>query len=73
MIRQDLLNGEIARSGMSRAMLAKKIGISPKTFYNKEKKGVFNSDEIVKIVKECKIAEPMPIFFPEFVSLNETR
>ena len=29
MIRTDLLNGEIARAGMSRATLAEKIGIDP--------------------------------------------
>ena len=29
--------------------------------------------EIVKIVIECDIAEPMPIFFPEFVARQATR
>ncbi|MBP5248661.1 MAG: DUF739 domain-containing protein [Lachnospiraceae bacterium] len=72
MIRRDLLNGEIARAGMSKAELAERIGITPKTFYAKEKKGVFGSDEIEKIVKECKIRDPMPIFFPDFVSSPET-
>lgn len=72
MIRTDLLNGEIARAGFTKSSLARKIGMTPKTFYSKEKKGVFGSDEIVKIVKECGIAEPVPIFFPEFVSCNET-
>jgi DNA-binding XRE family transcriptional regulator len=72
MIRVDLLNGEIARAGFSRATLAVKIGMTPKTFYAKERKGVFGSDEIEKIVKECKIKNPMPIFFPSFVSQQET-
>ena len=73
MIRRDLLNGEIARAGMSKKELAKRIGISAKTFYSKEKRGIFDSDEITKIFKECKITDPMPIFFPDFVSLHETR
>ena len=68
MIRTDLLNGEIARAGMSRATLAVKIGMTPKTFYEKEKKGIFGSDEIEKIVKVCGIKDPMSIFFPDFVS-----
>ena len=72
MIRQDLLNGEIARAGFSKAALAKKIGMTPKTFYTKEKIGVFNSDEIEKIIAECNIKNPMPIFFPDFVSRQET-
>ena len=68
MIRVDLLNGEIARAGMSKADLAKKIGMTPKTFYLKEKRGIFGSDEIEKIIKECGITNPMPIFFPDFVT-----
>ena len=72
MIRTDLLNGEIARAGLSKALLARKIGMTPKTFYTKEKKGVFGSDEIEKIVRICNIADPMPVFFPDFVSRQET-
>jgi hypothetical protein len=68
MVRADLLNGEIARAGLSKSALAEKIGMSPKTFYLKEKKGVFGSDEIEKIVKVCGIKDPMPIFFPDFVT-----
>jgi len=73
MIRIDLLNGEIARAGFNKASLARKIGIAPRTFYNKEKKGVFGSDEIVKIVKECGITDPVRIFFPEFVAQDGTK
>ena len=72
MIRADLLNGEIARAGFSRATLAEKIGMTPKTFYAKEKKGVFGSDEIERIVEICKIEDPMRIFFPDFVACKET-
>lgn len=72
MIRIDLLNGEIARAGFSKAELAKKIGMTPKTFYLKEKRGVFGSDEIEKIIRECEIANPMQIFFPEFVTQQAT-
>ena len=72
MIRIDLLNGEIARAGFTKAALARKIGMTPKTFYNKEKKGIFGSDEIVKIVRVCGIKKPVPIFFPEFVALHGT-
>ena len=72
MIRSDLLNGEIARAGMSRATLATKIGMTPKTFYEKEKKGIFGSDEIEKIVEVCGIKDPMRIFFTSFVSQQET-
>lgn len=72
MIRMDLLNGEIARAGFSKAELAKRIGIAPKTFYNKCKKGVFGSDEIDVIIRECGIADPMPIFFANNVTCQVT-
>ena len=73
MIRIDLLNGEIARAGFNKASLARKIGITPKTFYNKEKRGIFGSDEIVKIVDACNIQDPVRIFFPEFVAQDGTK
>lgn len=71
MVDKRLLDGEIAKAGISRAELARRIGITPKTFYDKEKKGVFGSDEILKIVSVIQIKEPVPIFFPEFVTLQE--
>ena len=72
MIRVDLLNGEIARAGLNKTSLARRIGMTPKTFSSKEKKGIFGSDEIVKIVRECNIEDPVRIFFPEFVAQDGT-
>lgn len=69
MIRRDLLNGEIARAGVSKAYVAEKIGMTPKTFYLKEKRGVFASDEIEKIVSVCDIKDPVAVFFPDFVPM----
>lgn len=66
MVDERLLNGEMAKAGLSGKELAKKIGITSKTFYTKKKKGVFGSDEIMVIIKECGIKDPLPIFFPEF-------
>ena len=39
------------------------IGITPKTFYEKMKNGVFGSDEIQIMIDELHIDEPMSIFF----------
>lgn len=72
MIRTDLLHGEMARAGINKTRMAEKLGITPKTFYAKEKKGVFGSDEIEIIVRECGIKDPMPIFFPDFVTHDAT-
>lgn len=63
MIRTDKLTGIIAEAGLSQADVAKAIGIHPKTFYSKMKKGVFGSDEIEAMVKLLGIARPWEIFF----------
>nr|DAG44583.1 MAG TPA: antitoxin [Caudoviricetes sp.]DAP79811.1 MAG TPA: antitoxin [Caudoviricetes sp.] len=63
MIKTNDLRGEIAKNGYSQAEMAKKIGITPKTFYEKMAKGVFGSDEIEIMIKELKLEDPMAIFF----------
>lgn len=63
MIRTDELRGLIAKNGYSQSDIAIKIGITPKTFYEKMKNGVFGSDEIQTMIDELHIDDPMPIFF----------
>lgn len=63
MIRVDKLRGEIARAGYSQADVAQMIGVVPKTFYEKMKKGVFGSDEIEIMIRELSIENPADIFF----------
>ena len=41
MIRTDELRGVIAKNGLSQSDVAAKIGVTPKTFYEKMKNGVF--------------------------------
>ena len=54
MIRTDKLRGIIAERGKSQADVASMIGITPKTFYEKMKNGVFGSDEIQKMIDAFK-------------------
>lgn len=68
MIRTDELRGEISKAGFSQAKLAREIGITPKTFYEKMKIGVFGSDEIEKMIELLKIKDPMKIFFANKVT-----
>lgn len=68
MIRTDILKGEIVKKGLSQAKMAEIIGITPKTFYEKMKKGVFGSDEIQIMIETLQIENPMDIFFAEKVS-----
>ena len=63
MIKTDELRGIIAKNGFSQSDVAAKIGITPKTFYEKMKNGVFGSDEIQIMIDELHIENPMPIFF----------
>lgn len=63
MIKTDELRGIIAKNGLSQTDVAKMIGVTPKTFYEKMKNGVFGSDEIQIMIDELHIDDPMPIFF----------
>jgi len=62
MILTNELLGMIARKRLTQADVAQAIGVTPKTFYNKMKKGVFGSDEIEKMIRLLDIAEPDKIF-----------
>lgn len=63
MIRIDKLRGLIAEKGFTQTDVAKKIGITPKTFYDKMSKSVFGSDEIQIMIDMLDIKDPTAIFF----------
>lgn len=63
MIKTDELRGIIAKNGLFQSDVASKIGVTPKTFYEKMKNGVFGSDEIQIMIDELHIEDPMSIFF----------
>lgn len=63
MIKTDELRGIIAKNGLSQSDVAGMIGITPKTFYEKMKIGVFGSDEIQIMIDKLKIENPIAIFF----------
>ena len=63
MIKTNELRGIITKNGYSQSDIAKMIGITPKTFYEKMKIGVFGSDEIEIMIKELHIENPIEIFF----------
>jgi len=64
-INRSLLRAEIVKNEMTQAEVAKKIGISPKTFSLKMKKGVFGTDEALKLVKLLNIQNGAEIFLPK--------
>ncbi len=63
MINTNELRGIIAKNNKTQSDIAKMIGITPKTFYLRMRKGVFGSDEIQIMIKELNIKNPMDIFF----------
>lgn len=68
MIRTDLLLEVIAKRGTSQRQVAKRLGITDKTFYQKMKKGVFTSNEIYQMIEILSIEEIKEIFFAKEVA-----
>ncbi len=62
-IKTNELRGVIAKNGYSQSDVAKMIGVTPKTFYEKMKNGVFGSDEIQIMINNLHIEDPIAIFF----------
>ena len=63
MIDTNKLKGVMAEQGKTKSDVARALGISSKTFYNKMKKGVFGSDEIEAMIEYLNIEQPLTIFF----------
>jgi DNA-binding XRE family transcriptional regulator len=68
MIDTTALKGVIVSNGMTQQDVAKQIGMTPKTFYSKMKKGVFGSDEMEKMIDLLSIKNPAEIFFANKVT-----
>ena len=68
MVDTNKLKGVIAERGYSQRNVAKRLGMTDKTFYTKMKKGVFDSDEIERMISMLDIREPIKVFFAENVT-----
>lgn len=68
MIDVNKLKGKIVEKGLTGQDMAAVIGKTPKTFYSKMKKGVFDSDEIAAMVTALDLHNPTEIFFAEKVT-----
>ena len=73
MVDANKLRGAIVSNGMTQEEVARQIGITPKTFYTKVKKGVFGSDEIDKMITILNIDDPISIFFAKEVTFKDTK
>ena len=68
MVDTNALRGIITSKGKSQKDIAIEIGIAPKTFYDKMKKGVFGSDEMEMMIDILDIKNPTEIFFAKEVT-----
>jgi hypothetical protein len=68
MVNVNKLRGLMAERGRTGKDMAAVIKKTPKTFYEKMKKGTFDSDEIIAIVKDLAITNPLEIFFADEVT-----
>jgi DNA-binding XRE family transcriptional regulator len=68
MLDRNALKAEIVRNGLTQKDVAKKIGISEKTFISRMKNGVFGTDEAEIMIRELNISNPVAIFFAHQVT-----
>lgn len=64
-MNRNKLAAIIVEQGMTQKDVAKLLNMTPKTFYSKMKKGVFGTDEVIKMVQILKIQNPVEIFLTE--------
>lgn len=72
MVDTNQLRGIIASRGYSQSNVAKHLGITEKTFYQKMKKGVFGTDEAQAMVELLNIEDPSSVFFANEVTCGVT-
>lgn len=68
MVDTNALKGIIVAKGLTQQDVAVQLEITPKTFYNKMKKGVFGSDEMERMIDILEITDPAQIFFAKKVT-----
>ena len=75
MVNTDVLRGLIAEKGLSQSDVAKSLGMTPKTFYTKMGKKVFDSDEIEALIKllQIPLESCTKIFFAQNVTYEVTK
>lgn len=71
-MQKELLKETIRKKGMSVTFVAKKLGITRETFYNRMEKGNFRASEIVALADVLSLnqEEKEQIFFAPFSELN---
>lgn len=61
-MNRNKLAAAIIENGMTKQQVAVHLGMNPKTFYRKMKRGVFGTDEVQKMIELLNIKNPVEIF-----------
>lgn len=72
MVDTDKIRGLMAEKRVTYKTMAGVIGVTPPTFSAKMASGIFNTDEMQKIVDYLGIENPVPIFFAKKVTQDVT-
>lgn len=64
-MNKNKLRGAIAERGLTQRKVAQAIGMSERTFSYKMNRGVFGTDEAIKIIRVLNLANPAEIFLTE--------
>jgi transcriptional regulator with XRE-family HTH domain len=65
MIKTNILKARFVEKGYTQQDIARELGITGVTLSRKLNRGVFNSDEIYKMIVLLDIKDPAEIFFAE--------
>lgn len=70
MVDTQALAGIIVSKGKTQKDVANHLGMAPKTFYSKMKKGVFGSDEMEGMIDflDMEMSVAIPVFFANKVT-----
>ena len=73
MVAVNKIKALIVEQGYTQEQTARAIGMCPKTFYSKMKKGKFGTDEAEKLIEFLHIKNPIEIFFAKNVTCEVTQ
>ncbi len=67
------LKALIVENGKTQTEVAKSLGISRKSWYDRMQKRCLDSDEMYKLIEILHIENPTPIFFADDVTQHVTK
>lgn len=63
MMRKELLRQWIARNNLTLRQVANSLGVTPRTLYNRMRRGDFRANEMACLIRLLRITNPSEVFF----------